>query len=232
MTNAPGLNLPRFDGRTNLREDVAASIRAALVTGTMQPGELYSAPRLAEQFGVSATPVREALLDLVTEGHFEVVRNKGFRVRRLSSAELDDLAEVRLFLEPPGMAAAARSAVDPGIAAAIEALRPLAHRIVDYARDGDLLAYIAADTEFHVEFLAVHGNVQLVDLVRDLRTRSRLFGLEKLKESGALSVLAEEHIRMVDLGAAARADSLESLTREHIGHVRKEWADSHLESDG
>ncbi|QCU79639.1 GntR family transcriptional regulator (plasmid) [Citricoccus sp. SGAir0253] len=220
-----GLNLPGLVGRLNLREEVTAAIRAALVTGQMQPGQLYSAPKLAEQFGVSATPVREALLDLVTEGHFEVARNKGFRVRRLNASELDELAEIRLYLEPPAMAAVAQAAAStPEVASTITALRPLAEEIVRFAQTGDLLAYIEADTQFHAEFLTIHGNAQLVELVRDLRTRSRLFGLESLFASGALSTLAEEHVRMVELGAQGHAEELAALTRQHIGHVREEWA--------
>ncbi|HSA52260.1 MAG TPA: GntR family transcriptional regulator, partial [Yinghuangia sp.] len=71
----------RLGERLSLREQVARAIRAALVAGEMRPGVVYSAPGLATRFGVSATPVREALLDLAKDGLVEPVRNKGFRVR-------------------------------------------------------------------------------------------------------------------------------------------------------
>ena len=74
------IRLPAVAGRQSLREQVGHALRAALVTGQLKPGEVYSAPGLAAQFGVSATPVREAMLDLAKEGLVEVARNKGFRV--------------------------------------------------------------------------------------------------------------------------------------------------------
>lgn len=90
MTAAPE-GLAAIGGRTSLRERVAESLRAALVSGRMAPGTTYSIPALAEQFGVSATPVREAMLDLVNEGIVAPVPNKGFRVVELTDAELDQI---------------------------------------------------------------------------------------------------------------------------------------------
>ncbi|MFN0284673.1 MAG: GntR family transcriptional regulator, partial [Kineosporiaceae bacterium] len=93
-------DLTRVAVRSTLRDQVADSLRAAVVAGQMVPGEVYSAPLLADRFGVSATPVREALLDLVRDGLMEPVRNKGFRVTELDAAELDATGDVRLLLEP------------------------------------------------------------------------------------------------------------------------------------
>ena len=91
----------------SLREQVSRALEAALVAGELQPGVLYSAPGLAEQFGVSATPVREAMLDLVKDGFVEVVRNKGFRVLEISESDLDQISQIRLLLEVPTTAMAA-----------------------------------------------------------------------------------------------------------------------------
>src|SRR5690242_15258839 len=85
----------------SLREKVTRALEAALVAGEMKPGVIYSAPALAERFGVSATPVREAMLDLVREGMVEPVRNKGFRVTALSDRDLDELTELRTLIEAP-----------------------------------------------------------------------------------------------------------------------------------
>lgn len=219
------LRLPNFGVRQSLRDNIIEVIRSALVSGEMKPGELYSAPTLAEQFGVSATPVREAMLDLVAEGHFEVVRNKGFRVRNLTADELDGLAELRLLIEPPIMGFVGQAAQnDAVIADKIADLRPLANSIVRYAADADLLSYVEADNEFHVAYLSLHGNKQAATIVHSLRTRSRLFGLEQLSRTGVLQTMADEHVQMVDLGIAGKAEELRELTCVHIGHVRQEWA--------
>src|SRR5882672_10851460 len=64
----------------SLRDQVRRSLEAAMVAGELRPGELYSAPALGERFGVSATPVREAMLDLARDGFVVAERNRGFRV--------------------------------------------------------------------------------------------------------------------------------------------------------
>ena len=74
----------------SLREQVTSALRAAVISGEMRPGVVYSAPSLAARFRVSATPVREALLDLVKEGLVVSVRNKGFRVTEVTDRQLDD----------------------------------------------------------------------------------------------------------------------------------------------
>ena len=66
----------------------------------MIPGIVYSAPALAQEFGVSATPVREAMVDLCSEGLVETVRNKGYRVTEVSDKDLDDITDLRLMIEP------------------------------------------------------------------------------------------------------------------------------------
>lgn len=220
---AMDLDLPVVGGRQSLRHDVAEAIRASVISGRMKPGELYSAPKLAELFQVSATPVREAMLDMVSEGHFEAVKNKGYRVVEITQARLDELAEIRLLLEPPIMGRIARLD-DADVRAGIEALRPLAQKIVTAAADRDYITYIDSDTRFHIQFLRLYGNDILADEVLGLRNQSRLFGLDGLAEAGLLEVLAAEHEQMVDLALAGDPKGLEKLVKGHIGHVRKEWA--------
>ncbi len=85
----------------SLREQVTRALDAAIVAGELLPGVIYSAPGLAERFGVSATPVREAMLDLVKEGIVELLRNRGFRVIEMSDEDLDNIAQIRLLIEVP-----------------------------------------------------------------------------------------------------------------------------------
>jgi DNA-binding GntR family transcriptional regulator len=177
--DAGALQLPSFHQQSSLREQVADALRAHLVSGRMRPGVLYSAPKLAAEFGVSATPVREAMLDLVSEGLVDVVRNKGFRVTHLSDAELDAMAELRALIEVPVMGMIAESCEGERIPA-VKALRKVADAITDAAARKDLVAYIELDTEFHLRFLELHGNAHIVAVIRDLRRRSRLYGLEDL----------------------------------------------------
>lgn len=217
-----GASLPALRGRRSLREEITAILRGAIVSGELVPGVVYSAPSLAEQFGVSSTPVREAMLDLATDGLVEVVPNKGFRVVQLSGDELDALTEIRALLEVPMVRRLAERGVD---ARALAALRPLAAAVEDAALRRDFTAHVAYDLDFHLELLALAGNPRLVEIVRSLRQGSRLYGLREAGEDGRAFASFHEHAELLDLIEARDADGAEALMRRHIGHVRGVWAD-------
>lgn len=214
------LTVPQLADRQSLRELIADSLRASLVAGQMRPGVVFSVPVLAERFGVSATPVREAMLDLAKEGLIEPIRNKGFRVTELSDKDLDDITQLRALIEVPTVVQLALVATTD----ALEALRPVARAIVESAATGDLIGYVEADRRFHLGLLALSGNPRLVDAVRDLRAQTRLYGLEQLVEEGRLTASADEHHELLDALVARDAQATESIMRRHIGHVRGIWA--------
>jgi DNA-binding GntR family transcriptional regulator len=215
--------LPALARLSSARAQVAEALRGAIITGVMKPGELYSAPTLADQFGVSATPVREAMVDMVAEGLVEAVRNRGFRVTAPTDEELDDMAEVRLLIEVPTVARIAER-FQSEWAGDIDRLRRTADEIVHCAEAGDLIGYVEADRRFHLGLLALAGNAHLVKVVGDLRSRSRLYGLTEMRASGALARSAAEHHALLDLVVAGDADGAADLMRRHIGHVRGVWA--------
>ncbi|MFI6284036.1 GntR family transcriptional regulator [Streptomyces sp. NPDC051018] len=213
-------SLPAIGGRTNYRERVADALRAALVSGLLLPGEVYSAPALAGRFGVSATPVREAMLDLVKEGLVTAVPNKGFRVTEVSERQLDEYLHLRALIEIPTVTSLARTA-DP---AAVEALRPVAAETVTTAATGDLVAYAAVDRRFHLDLLALARNAHLVEVAGDLRTRSRLHGLTALAEHGLLEASAGEHHALLDSLRAGDEKTVRRLMTRHLGQVRRRRA--------
>ncbi|MFZ8979194.1 MAG: GntR family transcriptional regulator [Candidatus Nanopelagicales bacterium] len=219
MTAAPE-GLAAIGGRTSLRERVAESLRAALVSGRMAPGTTYSIPALAEQFGVSATPVREAMLDLVNEGIVAPVPNKGFRVVELTDAELDQITELRRLLEVPTVGTLA-GAIDRS---SIKRLRSLASEVSDAARRGDVVAYVEADRELHLALLAGAGNPRLVEIVGRLRDQSRLYGLEQLAAEGVLVDSANEHMQLIDALESGDRLAAERVMAHHLDHVRGIWA--------
>jgi DNA-binding GntR family transcriptional regulator len=214
------VELPNLAERVSLREQVANALRAAVISGQLEPGVVYSAPALAGTFGVSATPVREAMLDLAKEGLVEAVRNKGFRVTELSDRDLDELTELRMLIEVPTTARLAGRLDE----AAVGSLRELAAAIEAAAAAGDLIGYVAADREFHLTLLGYGGNRHLVDLVADLRSRARLYGLGRLADTGRLVDSAREHVTLVNLLARGDATAATHLIRHHIQHVRGIWA--------
>jgi DNA-binding GntR family transcriptional regulator len=213
--------------RASLRDEAIQTLYAAIIAGILRPGAVYSAPAMAAQLGMSATPVREAMLDLVKEGLVESVRNKGFRVVELADRELDELTELRLLIEVPTVRRIATRGLDD---AEYAELRALAEEIVRTAAEPDLIAHNKADLEFHTRLLGVLGNSTLVETIRTLRMRSRLYGQQQLAGSGRLAPSAEEHVQLLELIVAHDGAAAVKLMRQHISHVRGSWATGTPES--
>jgi len=203
----------------SLREQVTRALEAAMVSGELKPGELYSAPVLGELFGVSATPVREAMLDLAKDGFVEAVRNRGFRVIEMSDADLDEVSQIRLLLEVPTTVQVA-DVITPE---ALERLAVTADEIVAAAARGDLIDYLDSDRRFHVELISQLGNHRLTELVDRMRRQTRLFGLDDLVESGRLVDSAREHHELLDALRSGEAESIRELISSHIRHTRGLW---------
>lgn len=204
----------------SLREQARAAIRASIITGQMEAGRVYSVPALAEQFGVSLTPVREAMLDLVQEHLVETVRNKGFRVSAPSDKELQDIYEIRMLLEAPILERLAGHLTH----SARSDFALLAERIEAYAAEGDLAGFLGADRDFHLGLLGQLGNERLIEIIGSLRDQTRLYGLGEMVRSGTLMDSAREHseiLRAITDGDSARVGG---LIQHHLEHTRGLWA--------
>jgi DNA-binding GntR family transcriptional regulator len=204
----------------NLRQQAHAAIQAQISTGGIEPGQIYPVAYFSSQLGVSATPVREALFDLVHEGLVELVKNRGFRVVELSEHDLDEIFELRLLLELPAIRQAAGRLTPEFVAECagyVEATKKS-------AAVGDLIGFLSADKEFHLRMLAPLENQRLVDQISRLRDQARLPGLQSLAEAGTLVVAADEHDRILAAVEKGNADVAEKRLRSHLQHTRGIWA--------
>jgi DNA-binding GntR family transcriptional regulator len=204
----------------NLRGQAVEMLRASIVAGELAPGEIYSAPALAERLGVSATPVREAMLDLANDGLVEPVRNRGFRVVVVDEDALDEISELRQMLEVPAMAKVVARAGDEELAA----LFAKVDRIEAAAVQSDAAEFLLADRDFHLGLLVLGGNMRLVRLVGQLRNQTRLAGIKVLADSGQLMASALEHRPILEAVCRREAELAQGLMRAHLAHTRELWA--------
>ncbi|MFC7936874.1 GntR family transcriptional regulator [Streptomyces sp. NPDC057387] len=224
--SVPGPSAPRpraLVQRSSVRGQVLDALRAALVTGELRPGEVYSAPVLGERFGVSATPVREAMQQLALEGAVEVVPNRGFRVVERGDRELAELAEVRALLEAPVWLRLARTVPAERWAE----LRPLAEATVRAASSGCPAGYAEADRAFHRAVLALAGNEELVRIAGDVHRRSQWppAGAPAARGRADLVADAHEHTALLDALIAGDPDVVRALIGQHFtGALRDSWA--------
>lgn len=210
---APGRRIPE---RHSVRDQVLGALRGAIVSGALAPGSVHSAPALAARYGVSATPVREAMQSLVREGAVEVLPNRGFRITERTARDLAELAAVRALLEVPVLLELARS-VPTG---RWEELRPLATATLAAAALGDRAAYAEADRAFHGALLELSGNLQLVSVADELHRRAQWPLSARRPHSptrpAALLADATEHSVLLEALIAGDVLTVESLAREHF----------------
>ncbi|MGW8395516.1 GntR family transcriptional regulator [Streptomyces lydicus] len=208
---------PAVPRRHSVRGQVLTALRHALIGGELLPGEVYSAPALAERYGVSATPVREAMQQLAGEGAVEVVPNRGFRVAERGARDLAELAEVRTMLEVPALVRLAR-ALPPE---RWEELRPLAAEGVEAAARGDRAGYAEADHGFHRAVMSLTGNRRLTEVTGDLLRRVHWSAAGGSRPRTAeLLADASEHTALLDALIAQEYAVAERIAREHVSVAR------------
>jgi len=209
----------KVDKVASLRERVRETLAAEIVSGELAPSSMVTVPALAAEFGVSATPVREAMLDLEQRGFVQSVANKGFRVTEVSQKDLQEIIEIRTLLEGPIMASLAETMTQEDVME----WRHLADLISEHADAGNLMEFLEADRDFHIGLISLHGNQRLVQLVSELRSQTRMVGLAKMTNTPELSKSGQEHHEMLDLLEHGKGEELAALMANHFAHVLAWW---------
>ncbi|WP_203136623.1 GntR family transcriptional regulator [Microbacterium sp. JZ31] len=201
----------------SLTDRLTDDLRARILIGAFEPGSMIVEPRLAEEFGVSKTPVREALGRLASEGLVVVLPKKGYLVRPMALRDVEEVLTLRDLLEPHAAAeAAARITPDQ-----LEDLRGMIRRQNDRAGAEPLEAVEDARV-FHSAIAAASGNVRLAEAIsRPLDETSRahhiLTGMRRFRTP---KQEVEEHERIVEALASGSAEAAAEAMRAHLASIR------------
>lgn len=201
-TSETGDGLRSLAPEAGLTQRAYAEIRSAILEGRIPAGELTSVRALSEALGISRTPVREALVELANNGMVAFERNRGVRVVETRARDVEEIFQLRLWLEVP----AVRLGVPLCGPGELVALR---HTLDGMrARLDDEHAFMRHDWAFHRTLLALAGNERLVGFVGGLRDQTRLRGISTVGRSRRLESILAEHetvFELVQSGDAARA---------------------------
>lgn len=221
MTNSTRQDLTTHK---QLRRVVAERLRAEILGGTLKPGEWLRQERVAQEYGVSQMPVREALKELAAEGLVEHVPYRGVRVVAFSADDVADLYAARGFLE--GMAA--RAAAEHITSEELAELRDLQAQMGTRQAPEALAEYLELNRRFHQLICTASRRAYLIRLLNQIWAAfpTMLWGNVaaateiSLPERNA-SDLAE-HPEILDALARHDADSAERLIRQHIASTGAE----------
>jgi DNA-binding GntR family transcriptional regulator len=198
--------------RSTLRQQIADALRDEVLAGRLQPGQEFTVKEIAEQYGVSATPVREALVDLSAQGLLDADQHRGFHVHEYSVADYRGIVEARS-LVIDGMFHALdkghdwRWRTDEARAmAALSGVRRRGEEARRAAVAGDLTVLIGYDLRYWRELVDFFGNPYLTDFLHRLRVQSWVCAVQHLRRLADLrGALWSGHTELVD--ALARRDT-------------------------
>lgn len=204
-------------GRRYLHDEVADQLRTLIISGELEPRSRVNEAALCQRFGISRTPLREAIKLLGAEGLLELLPNRGARVAAISLREVDEVLEVIAALEGAAGELACQRIDDAGV----EAIAALHDTMVAHWAGGDVAGYFALNREIHESIMRASGNTELQALYRTLSGRIQRARYSAAKTPDQWTHAIRDHEEMVELLRKRDAEGLGALMRRHVRSKRR-----------
>jgi DNA-binding GntR family transcriptional regulator len=196
----------------NLYREVADRVRDLIEHGDLAPGERISEKQLCETFGVSRTPLREALKVLAAEGLVELLPNRGARVMRLTYKMVKDTYDLMSALEGLSGELACQHIDDAGI----QAICALHETMLGHYRNRELQAYFRVNQRIHESIMAAAGNPVLEEMYGNLSQRVKRVRYSKKMNDDFWRRAVEDHEAMIEALKRRDGPLLGQVLREHL----------------
>jgi len=200
--------------RRSLHDELATQLRDLLMRGELKAGDKISEQALCQRFGVSRTPLREALKVLANEGLVILLPNRGASVARISRGEIDELFPIMGAMEALAGEAACARISDAGIAE-IEAMH---EEMLEHYRKGNSAGYLQINRKIHEAFFEAAGNHALTQFYQTLMVRIHAVRFIAQKSSERWREAVEDHERMIAALKARDGERLGAVLKEHLRH--------------
>lgn len=207
----------KLDSYKPLREVVSETLRDAIVNGTLKPGERLMEIQLADELGVSRTPVREAIRKLELEGFVIMIPRRGTYVADLSIKDFNEVFEIRTALDVLAAGLAAERITDHEL----EDLQRILVAIGEHIDQGQFEGIVDLDVEFHDLLYQACRNDRLVGIISNLREQFMRFRSISMAYPGRLRKTLEEHSRLVEAIAQRNVELAQQRAREHLENAEQ-----------
>lgn len=201
-----------LDSYKPLRELVLEALREAIFNGVLQPRERLMEIQLAEELGVSRTPVREALRKLEQEGFIVMVPRKGAYVADLSLKDIEDVFEIRIALEGLAASLSAERITDEEL----EVMQRLLAEKAEAIKSLNMEKLVEVDTQFHETIYNSSRNERLSNIISNLREQIQRYRTTSLAYPGRMQRSLEEHRSIVEAIQARDPILAKQLVQDHI----------------
>lgn len=200
-----------------LRDVVFNTLRQAILTGDLKPGERLMEIHLANKLGVSRTPIREAIRKLELEGLVTMIPRRGAEVAQITEKSMNDVLEVRRALD----ALCAELACDRITDSELAALKEACQRFEMSVRTKDVKQIAQADVALHNIIVQATGNQRLIQLVNNLSEQMYRYRFEYIKDSSQHETLIAEHKIIYQSIVEKNKETAAAAARTHIDNQEK-----------
>jgi DNA-binding GntR family transcriptional regulator len=200
----------------SMTSQLIVRFRDRILSGAYAPGSALRQDSLAAEFGTSKIPVREALVQLQSEGLVDIYPNRGFQVRPLASTELDEVFRLRLQIEPSAVARGAKLAGTADHAAARTALASLnaATAAGEFGSSGQL------NRAYHLPLIVPRLQPVAAEILGRLHTLAQRYVQAHLRPDGRAKRAAREHAALLKAWSAGKSREARDLMHSHIKSTR------------
>ena len=207
----------KLDAYKPLREVVSSTLRQAIKDGLLKPGDRLMEIQLADELGVSRTPIREAIRQLEQEGFVVMVPRRGTYVADISLKDIAQVFEIRSALEELSAGLAAER-ITPD---ELESLERILVEINEFIDKGEFDKIVDADIRFHDILYHASRNTRLVDILHNLREQMLRFRSVSMHYPGRLAATWEEHRQMVENIANHNSAMARKVAKKHMENSEK-----------
>ncbi len=196
----------------NLYREVADRVRELIEHGKLTPGERISEKQLCEKFGVSKTPLREALKVLTAEGLVEIMPNRGARVTRLTLKKVKNTYDIMGALEGLSGELACRNISDREI----EKIRRLHDQMLEHYKNKELQEYFRVNQKIHESIISAANNDTLVEMYNNLSYRVKRVRYSKKMTDSFWRKAVDDHQNMIEALEQRNGALLGQILRDHL----------------
>ena len=188
------------------------ALRDSILSGHLAPGDIVNEMALAKELGISRTPVREALLELSSQGLVEILPRKGIRIKYFTERDVNDVCEIRELIELAVVEGLARKGTKHSLTH-LEAALEQQRRAV---KNRDMVEFLKADRLFHIALTDLTDNRRLPKILENLRDLIHVMGKEALTREGRVEQVLEEHVNVISYIKQGKIGQAKEAMRLHL----------------
>lgn len=200
-----------------LRDVVFNTLRQAILTGELKPGERLMEIHLANRLGVSRTPIREAIRKLELEGLVKMIPRRGAEVAQITEKSMNDVLEVRRAMDVLCVELACERISDEEL----ERLKKACTDFEQAVKTKDAKRIAQADVALHDIILHATGNMRLIQLVNNLSEQMYRYRFEYIKDFSQHERLVEEHRIIYESLVQKDKETASQAAKTHIDNQKK-----------